>query len=76
MNGHTLAQAMISLMGLCTMSFSLSHNQRLRMCAPWMGIAVQPFWFWETWQRGQWGIFILSACYLIIYVRAAVRNWK
>ncbi len=76
MNGHTLAQAMISGMGLCTMTLSLSRRHGLRKYAPWLGIAVQPFWFWETWQRGQWGIFLLFVCYLGIYVRAAIRNYR
>lgn len=34
-----------------------------------IGMAAQPLWIFETWQRGQWGMFALSLWFFIAYAR-------
>jgi hypothetical protein len=37
------------------------------------GLLGQPFWFWTTIKKKEWGIFILSVAYAILWTKGV---WK
>lgn len=39
------------------------------------GLCSQPFWYWTTFNNGQWGLFILTGCYSVIYCRGFYLHW-
>jgi len=34
-----------------------------------IGMLAQPLWIYDTWQHGQWGMFLLSLCFFFGYAR-------
>ena len=44
---------------------------------PWgflFTLSTEPFWFWSTWQKRQWGMFLLTALYTVSCI-IAIRVW-
>ncbi len=63
------AQFMLALCGLVTMYLALDARPARRRLAPWVGLAGQPFWLFESW--GLWGMFAASIGYTALYLRGA-----
>lgn len=40
-----------------------------------IGAAAQPLWMLETWQKGQWGMLLLSLWFFAAYARGVWRHW-
>jgi len=38
-----------------------------------VGLATQPAWLYTTWTNKQWGIFVLSLCYSLMYLNGAMK---
>lgn len=39
-----------------------------------VGLAGQPFWFWDTWHAQQWGMFGGTILFTLLYLRAFIRE--
>lgn len=70
-----IAQSIIVTCGVASVWLSQSPEVRSRRWAPIIGLAAQPFWMWETWVAGQWGIFALSFVYAIGWARGIRTYW-
>jgi len=62
--------AILILSGL---AFWLSTSTKPPRAGYLIGMAAQPLWIVETWQAGQWGMFLLSLCFFFGYTRCAWR---
>ena len=40
------------------------------------GMLSQPFWLMATWESAQWGMFVLSLCYLGIWIEIFCRGLR
>lgn len=41
-----------------------------------LGLSSQPFWLWETYTAGQWGMFLLAVFYTGAWARGLANNWR
>lgn len=57
-----MIQAAILILSAVAMWLVSGRSRHARL--GWaLGLASQPFWLWETWQAGQWGMFLLAVFY-------------
>ncbi len=63
MNSKTLVQSCIFIFTVG--SVLLVNIPATVFIAPWVGLAAQPFWFYESWKTKQWGIFATAVCITI-----------
>jgi hypothetical protein len=70
-----LSQLFIALFGLTAMYLALGNNERARRWAPILGLCAQPFWVHATLSAGQFGIFVLSIAYTLVYVNEIRVHW-
>jgi len=40
------------------------------------GVASEPLWLYTSWVNGQWGVFLLSIVYGILWARGAWNHWN
>lgn len=59
---HITQAAILILTGL-GLWWSGSPRPRLQVRGYALALAAEPFWLWDSWSHGQWGIFAL-ACWL------------
>lgn len=71
-----MIQLAIGLCGLLALSFAMCDNPTLRKWAPIIGLLGQPAWALFAYQTGGWGLGVLVAAYTLIYLRAAVLEWR
>lgn len=72
--GEALAQWLIALLGLPALLLVMEGGADARW-GVLLGLASQPFWVWATWRRRQWGMFVLSLAYLLVWGRGVWRFW-
>lgn len=70
-----IEQIAIGLCGCSSVWLSQSPNPRVQRFACLFGLAAQPFWFYATWQAGQWGIFFLAFIYTVGWLRGVRTYW-
>lgn len=56
----------------------INQDQRLkvRRWAGVIGLLGQPFFFYAQWTAGQWGQFLVTACYTVAFIRGVVVGWR
>lgn len=70
-----LDQIAIALLGATAAWLSQTRSTGLRRWACIFGLLGQPFWFYASWQAGQWGIFALSIVYLGAWLNGLKVYW-
>jgi hypothetical protein len=68
-------QIAIGLCGVTAIFLSQDRRESVRRYACLFGLASQPFWFYATYQAGQWGIFALSFLYALSWLRGFRQHW-
>ena len=58
-----IAQSIILLTGAIAILFTQLDKDILNQLAPFIGLAGQPFWLYETYSKRQLGMFSLSVFY-------------
>jgi len=66
-----LVQAVIAVMGPAAIWLSQSRSVQVQRWACIVGLASQPFWFWATWESGQWGVFVVSLVCAAAWVKGS-----
>lgn len=66
-----VCQVAIAVIGLSS-TYLLTRNNRWGSV---VGISQQPFWFFTTIYHGQWGIFLLSCVYLVVWAQGIYRSF-
>lgn len=70
-----MIQAAILILSAAAMWLVSGRSRHARL--GWMlGLASQPFWLWETWAAGQWGMFLLAVFYTGAWARGLANNWR
>lgn len=72
---RVIDQIAIGTFGLSSVWLSQSREVRVQRWACIFGLAAQPFWFYATWQAGQWGIFCLAFVYTAGWLRGVWNFW-
>jgi hypothetical protein len=70
-----MSQIMIAFFGVTAVFLSQDHDVDRRKYACLFGLMAQPFWFYETYSHGQWGIFALSFFYTASWLRGFHVHW-
>lgn len=68
-------QIAIALLGALAAWLSQARGESSRKWAPVFGMLGQPFWFYASWQAGQWGIFAVSIVYACAWSRGLWVYW-
>lgn len=53
-------QFFILVLSALAIVFTQVESQDLNSLAPYIGLLAQPLWFYESYSKKQWGIFILT----------------
>ena len=70
-----LPQILITVFSLTAAVLSQSSLAERRRYACIAGLLAQPWWIYETWRAGQWGMLGLTMVYLGIWFVSFVRQW-
>lgn len=70
-----LVQAVIAVMGPAAIWLSQSRSVQVQRWACVVGLASQPFWFWATWESGQWGVFVVSLVCAAAWLKGLWVHW-
>lgn len=71
----TLAQLFIALLGVPAVALAQSEHESRRRWASIFGLAGQPFWFYAAVDGEQWGIFLLSVLYTLVWAKGFHAHW-
>lgn len=67
--------AQIAILILSAAAIFLVGSPETILLGMGIGLAAQPFWFWETLRNRQWGMFLLSVFYTAAYARGIFNYW-
>lgn len=70
-----IAQLGILVFGMSAVFLVNDHRDSVRKWGPVLGLAAQPFWFYEAFTHGQWGIFACSFVYCYSWMRGYYNAW-
>lgn len=70
-----MEQIGLALTGAVAVYLSQQKDENLKRYACIFGLLGQPFWFYATYQAGQWGIFALSLVYTCSWMVGFRNNW-
>ena len=70
-----MEQVGLALTGAVAIYLSQQKDETLKRYACIFGLLGQPFWFYATYQAGQWGIFALSFIYTYSWAVGFRNNW-
>jgi hypothetical protein len=68
-------QLFMAVFGLAAMHFSMGTDPVLRMWAPIIGLAGQPFWAYFAWKTKAWGLAVLVVAYSAVYANGVLVLW-
>lgn len=70
-----IEQVVILTCGLSTVFLSTAVDFKTRRVAAFFGMVAQPFWLWDSWHDGNWGVFILSLLFAFRWTQVFIRDW-
>lgn len=70
-----IPQIGILLFGMVAIILVNDHRPKVRRWGPVCGLISQPFWFYESFSHGQWGIFACSFVYAASWARGYYNAW-
>lgn len=70
-----IEQTFITVTGVVSIYLANDPNDSARRWAPIFGLAGQPAWLYSSYHAGQWGIFMLSIVYTIVWARGFQHHW-
>ena len=70
-----MEQLGIAILGVTAIYLSQDSQANYRKWAPIFGLLSQPFWFYSSYQAGQWGVFGLSVIYTWCWIRGIINFW-
>ena len=59
---------LIALLGVMALLMFASDQRATRAWGAFVGLLGQPFWLWQSWHAGLWGIFVCSVLYTFVWV--------
>ena len=71
----SIQEALLTFLSLLAIYCAIDPKQSKRRYAPVFGLLAQPFWFYTTYQAQQWGIFVLSIAYTLLWLKGLYTAW-
>lgn len=68
-------QTCILILSALAIYLTQQSNSELSAYAPILGLLSQPFWFYETYHKKQWGMFILSIFITYSWILGVIKFW-
>ena len=68
-------QIAIAVLGALAAWLSQARADSVRRWACIFGMLGQPFWFYASWNAGQWGIFVVSILYALAWMKGLWIYW-
>ena len=69
-----IAQSLILVFGVSA-NFLLNSKSSKSKYGPILGLCSQPFWLYLTFKNNQWGMFVLSFIYTVIWITGIKSFW-
>lgn len=70
-----IVQGCIFIFGMSAIWLANDARPDVRRFGCICGLIAQPFWYYETWTNGQWGIFASSFFYTYSWARGFYNQW-
>ena len=64
---NNIVQFLLLVTSAVAVFLTQQQNENLKKFAPIVGLISQPFWIYATYNANQWGMFILSIFYILIW---------
>lgn len=71
-----MIQLAIAIFGLTSICFAMGNDPMLRLLAPFIGLAGQPFWAYFAWKAKAWGLAVLVVAYSFAYAWGIFVQWS
>ena len=72
----TLIDVIIPVTSLLAIAMAVHCDDfKTRRWSPIIGMIGQPFWIYESFMAGTWGIFVLSVIYLFVWASGIKKYW-
>ena len=68
-------QVGIIVFGITAVYLTQEKKASRRKWASVFGLLSQPFWFYSAYHSGQWGVFVLTFVYALIWAKGFYTNW-
>ena len=75
METNNIVQVLLSIFSLCSLFCITRDKENVRKYAPIFGLLSQPFWIYSTYCASQFGMFILSFIYTLIWISTLIKMW-
>lgn len=72
---NIIIQIILSVLSLSSLFCITRESITVRKYAPIFGLLSQPFWIYATFKASQFGMFLLSFIYTIIWVNTFYNMW-
>jgi len=70
-----IEQIFIAVTELIAVGLLQAKSRQYRKWAAIFGLLGQPFWFYTSYQQGQWGVFMVCFCFLALWLKSLKDNW-
>ena len=70
-----IEQIFLAVTGIIAIYLTQQQNEKYKKYAPIFGLLGQPVWFYVTYSSEQYGMFILSVFYTLIWVLGFYNYW-
>ncbi len=70
-----MTQLLLAMFSLLAVFLLTRGHGRALFWGSFFGLCSQPFWLYETFTAGQWGMFPLSVIYTLIYINSLIK-WR
>lgn len=71
-----MIQFLIAFTGITALLLLDAQSIRFKEWAGFVGLIGQPFWMYTAYQNDQWGIFVLSIIYALVWIRSIRKYWS
>lgn len=73
--GRMIAQIAIAFLSPAAVLLSHSEHARIARWGSVLGLAGQPFWIASTWAASQWGMFVVSIIFTLVWSNNFRAHW-
>lgn len=69
-----MSQFFLLVLTILAIALIQCERRKLRFIGSIVGVAAQPFWFYETYTNDQWGMLVVTCLMTIIYLWGVLKH--